>query len=155
MFYKGDFSIRGESFKLCNPWNILRIWSGLSFLPHALSKWVDGGLNPGTIGFFEKAGFDPAATFVTIAMVSELLVGVMLVLGIATRYACIAGAAILGVATWALITVKGWGWSWNGGGVEYLVFWSITMLMIAMHEFQIRGRADRVNRVELDKRDFT
>ncbi|ASY37486.1 DoxX family protein [Taylorella equigenitalis] len=138
MFYKSDFAIRGESFNLGNPWNILRIWSGLSFFPHALSKWVDGALNPGTLSFFAKAGFEPASTFVMIAFIAEMLAGIALVLGIATRWAAIGGAAVLFIAAYALVTVKGFAWTWNGGGIEYPIFWGITLLMIAFNEFKTR-----------------
>ena len=43
---------------------------------------------------------------------------------------------MLGLAIYAIQTVKGFGWLWNLGGHEYNVFWAIVLISISMSEFQ-------------------
>src|SRR5690606_1535551 len=94
---------------------------------------------PHGAGFFETAGFSPAAAFVWLAAVLEAVVGVALVLGIFTRYAALAGAFILLTAAYALHSVTGFkGWVWNSGGYEYPVFWAIACLAVALEAFRQR-----------------
>lgn len=129
-----DFKISSKNFNLCNPINIIRIFSGFCFFPHALSKFVDGGLNPGLLGFFTKAGFTfPSAEFwMVLAAVCEIIAGIALILGICTRWSALLGASTLVVAVYALWVVKGFGWTWNTGGFEYPVFWTITSIVISI-----------------------
>lgn len=131
-----DFKISADYFCLKNPWNTLRILCGAWFFPHALSKFSAGGLNPATVGFFAEAGFSPAQSWVVLAAVSELAVGLLLVLGLATRFSALAAVAILWLAAVALSLVAGVRWFWNGGGIEYLIFWSLMCLLVAQHAWQ-------------------
>ena len=134
---KQDFMLRAEHFNFLQPWNTLRIISGAFLLPHALSKFSGFGLNPGTVGFFAKAGFAPPELWVLIAAAGELVLGLCLILGLATRFVALGAAVLLLVAAYALYTVTGgWHWYWNGGGFEYLIFWAIVCLLVAQHEFQ-------------------
>jgi putative oxidoreductase len=100
-----------------------RIISGAFTFPHVAGKFVNGALNPGTVAFFAKAGFQPPEVWVYFAAGAESLTGIALVLGICTRYAALGAAAVLAVAVYALQMVKGFGWTWNTGGYEYPVFW--------------------------------
>ena len=133
---RDDFAIRAKNFDLTNEWNILRIIGGAFMFPHVAGKFAGMALSASTVGFFAKAGFTPAETWVWIAAVSETLAGVALVLGLCTRYAALGAAAVLGIAVYALFTVKGFGWLWNKGGFEYPIFWALTCIAIAMHEFK-------------------
>ena len=133
---KEDFRIRAESFDLTKSANILRIICGAFMFPHVAGKFVGGALNAGTVGFFAKAGFAPAATWVYIAAGAETLVGIALVLGICTRYAALGAAAVLGIAVYALQVVKGFGWTWNTGGYEYPVFWAVVCVAVAIDEWK-------------------
>ena len=133
---KKDFSIQSENFNLTNPWNILRIISGAFMFPHVAGKFVAGALNPGTLGFFAKAGLQPPEFWVTLAILVELGTGIALVLGLCTRYAALGAAGALAVAVYALHMVKGFGWTWNTGGYEYPVFWGIVCIAVAMNEFK-------------------
>src|SRR3954464_7904854 len=74
-----DFRIKAESFDPRNPWNILRIICGAFMFPHIAGKFAAGAAAPATIGFFAKAGFAPAETWVYIAASSEMLCGICLV----------------------------------------------------------------------------
>src|SRR5690348_5821033 len=91
-FTKDDFRIKAQSFDLTSGANILRIIAGAFMFPHFAGKFASLGtltLNTGTVGFFGKAGFAPASAWVYLAALSELAVGIALVLGICTRYAAL------------------------------------------------------------------
>lgn len=135
MITKDDFRIHNESFDLTNPMNSLRILAGAGFIPHAFGKFANGGINPATLGFFEAAGYAPASLWIIFAAIAEIVVGVMLVLGIATRFSAFIAAAILVFALGSLIVVAGFGWFWNTGGIEYLVFWILVCLLVCQYEF--------------------
>lgn len=131
-----DFRIKAENFDLGQGANILRIISGAFMFPHVAGKFVAGGLNPGIVGFFGKAGFTPPEAWVYLAAASEIAVGIALVLGICTRFAAMGGAAVLLVAVYALHVVKGFGWTWNTGGYEFPVFWALVCTAIAIDEWK-------------------
>jgi putative oxidoreductase len=132
-----DFAVRAKNFDVTNEWNVLRIMAGALMFPHVAGKFVAWmALSAPTVQFFEKAGMVPGEAWVWIAACAEALSGLCLVLGICTRYAALGAAAVLGIAAWALLTARGVGWVWNKGGIEYPVFWAITCLAIALHEFK-------------------
>jgi putative oxidoreductase len=131
-----DFSIQSKNFDLTEGWNILRIIAGAFMFPHVAGKFVNGALNPGTVGFFSKAGFAPAEFWVYLAAFTEIASGVFLVLGLCTRFAAMAAAGALIVAVYALHMVKGFGWTWNTGGYEYPVFWAITCIAISLEAWK-------------------
>jgi putative oxidoreductase len=133
---KEDFSIRTENFDLTKPWNILRIICGAFMFPHVAGKFVAGAINPGTLGFFAKAGMQPPEAWVILAILVEAGTGIALVLGLCTRFAALGAAGALAVAVYALHMVKGFGWTWNTGGYEYPVFWAIVCIAVAMNEFK-------------------
>jgi putative oxidoreductase len=132
--------IKAENFDLTNGANILRIIAGAFMFPHAAGKFAAIGtltLNAGTVGFFAKAGMTPGELWVYLAAAAELSAGILLVLGLCTRYAALGAAAILGIAVYALQVVKGFsGWTWNTGGYEYPVFWALVCIAIAIEEFK-------------------
>ena len=137
---RDDFAIRANSFDLTNEWNILRIMSGVLMFPHVAGKFAHGlTLSAPTVEFFAKAGMAPGETWVWIAAVSEALSGICLALGVCTRYAALGAAAVLGIAAWAIVSVRGFGWVWNKGGIEYPIFWAVTCVTVAIHEFRVAG----------------
>lgn len=139
LFTKDDFRIKAENFDLTKGGNILRIIAGAFMFPHVAGKFAaisTLSLHTGTVGFFAKAGFTPAPFWVYLAACAETAAGIALVLGICTRYAALAAAAVLGVAVYALQVVKGFGWTWNTGGYEYPVFWALVCIAIAVEEFK-------------------
>lgn len=131
-----DFRIRASNFDLTESHNVVRILAGFMLLPHAASKFANGGLNPGTVGFFAKAGLQPAEFMVALAAVSEIVGGLCLMLGLATRWAGLGVAAIMALTIVALLNVGPFRWLWNFGGIEYNVFWSLTALAVAVTEFK-------------------
>ena len=140
LFTKDDFRIKAENFDLTRGANILRIAAGAFMFPHVYGKFADIGsltLKAGTVGFFEKAGMVPGVFWTYLAAGAETTAGILLMLGLCTRYASLGAAAILGVAVYALQVVKGFsGWTWNTGGYEYPVFWALVCIAIAVEEFR-------------------
>jgi putative oxidoreductase len=140
---RNDFRIRAASFDLTRTTNVLRIMVGALMIPHAASKFADGGLNAGTVGFFAKAGLQPAEFMVGFAAASEIAVAIALILGICTRFAGLGAAAILAIASYAVVAVKGFGWTWNTGGIEFNVVWAILGLLVAMDAWRETLQAPR------------
>src|SRR5580765_3152080 len=136
LFTSDDFRIKAENFDLTKSNNILRIICGAFMFPHVAGKFAAGALSVGTVGFFAKAGFQPPELWVYLAAFAETLTGIALVLGICSRYAALGAAAVLGIAVYALQTVKGFGWTWNTGGYEYPVFWAIVSLSVAIEAWK-------------------
>ncbi len=133
---KEDFALRTDNFDLTRPWNLLRIMAGAFMFPHVAGKFAAGALSVGTVGFFAKAGFQPAEAWVWLAAFTEAATGIALVLGLCTRFAALGAAGALVIAVYALHVVKGFGWTWNTGGYEYPVFWAITCIAVALSEFE-------------------
>jgi putative oxidoreductase len=132
-----DFAIRARNFDLTKEWNVLRIIAGALMFPHVAGKFVSWmTLSQPTVQFFAKAGMAPGEVWVWIAACAEALSGACLLLGICTRYAALGAAAVLAIAAWAIVDVRGFGWVWNKGGIEYPVFWAIVCLMVAVREFK-------------------
>jgi len=99
----------------------LRVALGVMFFAHALLKYFVFTL-PGTAQFFGSLGLPPALGFVTFG--AELVGGVLLVLGVRTRYVAAALIPILIGATWAHAG-NGWVFSAPNGGWEYPAFLTI------------------------------
>jgi putative oxidoreductase len=136
---RDDFRLKASNFDLTESHNVVRILAGFMMLPHAASKFAAGGLNPGTVAFFGKAGLQPAEFMVAFAASSEIIGGVCLMLGLATRWAGLGVSAIMGLTVFALLNVGPFKWLWNFGGIEYNVFWGLTALAVAVTEFKRRG----------------
>ncbi|WP_110515076.1 DoxX family protein [Herpetosiphon llansteffanensis] len=98
---------------------ILRIVVGFIFFMHGWDKFTgEGGLD-GTSGFLGSLGI-PAPYFMAILLIAtELIGGIMLILGLFTRYVAVAEAIAMVVA---LVTVHlENGFSSQNGGYEYVL----------------------------------
>jgi putative oxidoreductase len=104
---------------------ILRVSLGAMFIAHALLKLFVFTL-PGTAQFFGSLGLPPALGYVTFA--AELIGGMLLVLGIGTRYVAAALIPVLLGATWAHAG-NGWVFSSANGGWEYPLFLTIAAVV--------------------------
>jgi putative oxidoreductase len=138
-----DFKLKASNFDLTESHNVVRILAGFMMLPHAASKFAAGGLNPGTVAFFGKAGLQPAELMVAFAATAEIIGGVCMLLGLATRWAALGVAAIMALTVVALLNVGPFKWLWNFGGIEYNVFWGLTAFAVAVTEFKRRSAAAR------------
>lgn len=99
---------------------VLRVTLGVAFIAHALLKLLVFTL-PGTAQFFGSIGLPPFLGYVVFA--AELVGGVLLVLGVGSRYVAAALVPIMLGATWAHFG-NGWLFSAKDGGWEYPAFWT-------------------------------
>ena len=106
----------------------VRLAAGGFFLPHAYAK-LSG---PGTIVFFQAAGFKPPALWMYLACIIETAVALSLLSNVLVRYFGILGAVHLLVAGAAVYVVSKGKWLWNTGGFEYCVFWAICCAAVAI-----------------------
>jgi putative oxidoreductase len=135
---RDDFRLKLSNFDLTESHNVVRMLAGFMMLPHAASKFAAGGLNPGTVAFFTKAGMQPAEFMVGLAATAEIVGGVCLLLGLATRWAGLGVSAIMALTIFALLNAGPFKWLWNFGGIEYNLFWALTALAVAVTEFKRR-----------------
>jgi putative oxidoreductase len=110
---------------------VLRLICALFFVPHLFFKIV--GDPPPALEFFTQAGFKPPLFYMRLAIVVESITLLCLLLGIYTQWAALVASAFLTVAAGAVCAVnRSPKWLWNLGGMEYLVFWAITCVAVAM-----------------------
>ena len=133
---RDDFRLKSSHFDLGESHNVVRMLAGAFLLPHAATKFAAGGLNRGTIVFFEKAGLQPAEFLVGLAAGAEIVGGLCLLLGFATRWAGLGVAAVLALSVFALLSVGPFHWYWGEGGIEYNVFWGLTALAVSVTAFK-------------------
>ena len=107
---------------------LLRVSLGIMFIAHAALKYYVFTL-PGTVKFFESIGLPGPLAYVTFA--AELVGGVLIVAGLATRWVALALVPILLGAAWAH---AGNGWVFNApnGGWEYPAFLTVAAIVVAL-----------------------
>ncbi len=98
---------------------LLRVSLGLMYIAHSLIlKWMTFTL-AGTAQYFESIGLPGALAYATFW--AELVGGVLLVLGVQSRWVALALLPILFGAAWVHIG-NGWVFSAQGGGWEYPLY---------------------------------
>jgi len=108
---------------------LLRVSLGVMFLAHSVVlKALTYGLG-GTAKFFESIGLPGPLAYVVFAM--EALGGVLLLLGVKTRWVAAALLPILAGATWTHAG-NGWVFSAPNGGWEYPVFLAIASVVLIL-----------------------
>jgi len=107
---------------------VLRLGLGTMLIAHALLKLLVFTL-PGTAQFFQSLGLPAALAYLTFA--AELAGGVLLVLGLGTRWVAALIIPILLGATWAHAG-NGWLFSAPKGGWEYPAFLTLAALVQAL-----------------------
>jgi putative oxidoreductase len=124
---------------------LLRLSLGVMFIAHALLKLVVFTL-PGTVQFFEGIGYPGFLAYVVFG--AELVGGVLLVLGVYTRWVALALIPILIGA--ALVHVpNGWVFSAPNGGWEYPVFLVVaSMVQALLGDGALALRAPAASRVQ-------
>jgi putative oxidoreductase len=108
---------------------ILRLTLGVMFIAHSLVLKYFMYTLPGTAQFFESLGLPGALAYLTFW--AELLGGIALVAGFATRWVSLALIPILVGATWVHLG-NGWVFSGANGGWEYPVFLIAVSLVQAL-----------------------
>ncbi len=95
---------------------LLRVALGVMFIAHSLWLKLFVITLPGTAAFFTSIGLPGPMAYVIFA--AEAVGGIMLVLGIQTRWVSLAMIPILAGATWAHWP-NGWMLAYENGGWEY------------------------------------
>lgn len=111
---------------------VLRFALGAVFLAHGINHIVGGGRIAGTGRWFESLGMRPGIVHAWLASITEVVAGVLLVLGLLTP---LAGAAVVGVMVVAWITNhrgNGFFIFRPGEGWEYVMVLTVAGLAIAM-----------------------
>ena len=108
---------------------VLRVTLGVMFIAHSLVLKHFTYTLPGTAQFFESIGLPGALAYLTFW--AELLGGIALVAGFATRWVALALIPILIGATWVHLG-NGWVFSAANGGWEYPVFLIAASLVQAL-----------------------
>lgn len=107
---------------------LMRTALGVMFIAHALLKYFVFTL-PGTAQFFGSLGLPPALGYVTFW--AELAGGVLILLGVYTRYVVLALVPVLIGAIW-VHAGNGWLFSAPNGGWEYPAFLTIAAIVQAL-----------------------
>lgn len=108
---------------------VLRVTLGVMFIAHSLVLKYFMYTLPGTAQFFESLGLPGALAYLTFW--AELVGGIALVAGFATRWVSLALIPILIGATWVHLG-NGWVFSGANGGWEYPVFLIAVSLVQAL-----------------------
>jgi putative oxidoreductase len=122
-----------KDFDLSNPIIVVRLMAGLFYVPHVVFKLTAFG---GSLSAFGNMGFQPPLFWVSLAILTESLCAVGLTLNLYTRYVGLMSAGTMALAVYGTFATKGVHWMWNFGGVEYLVFWGVTSLALAVHAWK-------------------
>lgn len=104
---------------------LLRVALGIMFLAHSLILKLFVFTLPGTAQFFESIGIPGWLAYVV--FLSEVVAGVLLILGVQTRWVALATVPILAGAAWAH-SGNGWMFAYENGGWEYPAY--LTLLAI-------------------------
>ena len=107
---------------------ILRLALGVMFIAHALLKVMVFTM-PGTAGFFASVGFAGWMAYPVVAM--EFTGGILLLLGIASRWVSIALIPVL-LGAWYVHAGNGWVFSSANGGWEYPAFLLVATIVMAV-----------------------
>lgn len=105
---------------------LLRVSLGILFLAHGFLK-VNVFTLPGTAQFFQDVGLPGFMAYVVTPM--EILGGLLLVLGIYTRWVALALFPILLVATFKVHGSSGWLFTNEGGGWEFPALFAIATIV--------------------------
>jgi putative oxidoreductase len=111
---------------------ILRIALGAILIPHGMQK-LFGSF--GGMGFtrnaelFEKIGYSPGIFWGTLVGLTELIGGILLILGLFTRFAA---AAVLIFMLVAIKFTSAKGFFWSAGGMEYPILIGVCALYFVL-----------------------
>lgn len=101
---------------------VLRVSLGVMFLAHSLWLKLFVFTLPGTAMFFASLGLPGWMAYGVFAF--EAVAGILLVLGVQTRWVALGAIPVLAGATWAHWG-NGWMFGYEGGGWEYPLYLTI------------------------------
>jgi len=108
---------------------LLRVTLGVMYLAHSVVLKGFTYTLAGTAKFFESIGLPGPLAYVVFAM--EAVGGLLLILGVKTRWVAAALLPILAGATWSHAG-NGWVFSAPNGGWEYPVFLAIASVVLIL-----------------------
>ncbi|QJQ94851.1 MULTISPECIES: DoxX family protein [Halomonadaceae] len=112
---------------------LVRVTTGLILMPHGAQKlfgWFGGyGLTDTGAFFGDALGLQPGVLFALLAGIVEFFGGLALALGLLTRPAAAAIAALLAVALSVHVPN---GFFWTAGGIEYPLMWLLLAVAILL-----------------------
>lgn len=108
---------------------LVRIVVGIMFLMHVSGKFHIGPVAVAT-NMMAKNGLQPALMFAYAAMAIELVGGILLIIGLFTRFVAAALAIEMLIALLAVHLPKGY--AAGGGGYEYVLLIGAVLFTIAM-----------------------
>ena len=108
---------------------LLRAALGAMFLAHSVVLKLFVFTLPGTAVFFESLGLPGWTAYATFA--AEAVGGVLLILGVQSRWVALALLPILAGATWAHAG-NGWMFGYANGGWEYPLYLSLLAIVQAL-----------------------
>lgn len=108
---------------------LLRVASGALLLAHGLLLKVMTFGFAGTAGFFQSIGYPAALAYVVI--IAEVVGGLMLILGVYSRYVALALVPIMIGATVQHLP-NGWMFAAPNGGWEFPAFWTVALVVQAL-----------------------
>ena len=117
---------------------LLRIALGAILIPHGMQKLFGafGGAGlTANAALFERLGFSPGMFWGTLVACTEFFGGILLVIGLFTRFA--AAAVVIFMINAIMVTSKAGGFFWTNRGSEF----SILIFFVALF-FLIRGGGD-------------
>jgi putative oxidoreductase len=129
-----------SNFDLTNPIVVVRVMCGLFYVPHVLFKIL--GFS-GSLVAFSKMGFEPPLFWVPLAIATEALCAVGLTFNLYTKYVGLMSAGTMALAAYGTFATKGVHWMWNFGGIEYIAFWGIASVALAVHAWKQERSAHR------------
>ena len=122
------------------PWveALLRVTVALCLIPHGLRTYF--GMFPNTgmpvnslktlVDVLDGAGYRPGALWGPIIVITELIGGPMLALGLFTRLVSIPIVILLFMSVWEH---SKFGWFWNKQGAEYPLIWAMAALYFLVY----------------------
>ncbi|MBP1807361.1 DoxX family protein [Rubellimicrobium aerolatum] len=108
---------------------LLRVAMGVLFVLHAWMK-IAVFTPSGTAAYFASIGLPGVLAYLTIA--AELLGGLALIAGVATRWVALALVPVMVGAGWFGHASAGFFFSNAGGGWEYPAFWTVALVVQAL-----------------------
>ncbi|MFL6550148.1 MAG: DoxX family protein, partial [Povalibacter sp.] len=122
---------------------LLRISLGLMFIAHSVILKYFTFTLAGTAQYFASIGLPGSLAYVVFAV--EAIAGVLLVLGIQTRWTALATIPVLIGATW-VHSGNGWVFNAPNGGWEYPLFLVVLAVVVALQAAPAAAREQRTAR---------
>jgi putative oxidoreductase len=129
-----------EVYAALSPWAdaLLRITVALCLVPHGLRTYF--GMFPNTgmpinslpmlVDVLDKGGYWPGRIWGPVIIITELIGGPMLALGLFTRPAAVPIFILLALS---VHEHRKFGWFWNTQGAEYPLIWAVAAFYILIH----------------------